>query len=95
MMQLQGKITFVGGGAMGEAIIGSLIRNGLLSPPQICVSEPLPPRREHLRHTFGVRTETDNGQAVGAGQHRRWRQRDHGDALAVANGVGADGFAGH
>ena len=64
MMQLQGKITFVGGGVMGEAIIGSLIRNGLLSPPQICVSEPLPPRREHLRHTFGVRTETDNGQAV-------------------------------
>ena len=64
MKQLQGKITFVGGGAMGEAIIGSLIRKEVLTPTQICVSEPVPPRRDFLNSTYGVTTETDNGQAV-------------------------------
>ena len=38
MKQLQGKITFVGGGAMGEAIIGSLISKQLLNPtPNLCL----------------------------------------------------------
>ena len=64
MKQLQGKITFVGGGAMGEAIIGSLISKQLLNPTQICVSEPVPTRREYLNSTYGVTTETDNSQAV-------------------------------
>ena len=64
MNQLQGKTTFIGGGAMGEAIIGSLIGNQLLSPTQICVSEPVPARREFLNNTYGVTTETDNAQAV-------------------------------
>ncbi len=64
MNQLQGNITFIGGGAMGEAIIGSLIGKGLLTPTQICVSEPVPARRDFLNSTYGVTTETDNGQAV-------------------------------
>ena len=64
MKQLQGKITFVGGGAMGEAIIGSLIGKKLLNPSQICVSEPVPTRRDFLNSTYGVTTETDNSQAV-------------------------------
>ncbi|MCZ0939424.1 MAG: pyrroline-5-carboxylate reductase [Caldilineaceae bacterium] len=64
MSQLHGKTTFIGGGAMGEAIIGSLISNRLLSPTQICVSEPVPARRELLNDTYGVATETDNARAV-------------------------------
>ena len=64
MNELQGKVTFIGGGAMGEAIIGSLLRKGLLKPAQICVSEPVPARREHLTGTYGVATETDNARAV-------------------------------
>ena len=64
MNQLQGKTTFIGGGAMGEAIIGSLIGQQLLSPTRICVSEPVPARREFLNNTYGVTTETDNAQAV-------------------------------
>jgi len=64
MTQLPGKTTFIGGGAMGEAIIGSLISNQLLSPTRICVSEPVPARREFLNTTYGVTTETDNAQAV-------------------------------
>ena len=64
MNQLQGNLTFIGGGAMGEAIIGSLIGKGLLTPTQICVSEPVPARRDFLNSTYGVTTETDNGQAV-------------------------------
>ncbi len=61
---LSGKTTFIGGGAMGEAIIGSLIAKRLLSPTRICVSEPVPARREFLNTTYGVTTETDNAQAV-------------------------------
>ena len=64
MSQLQGKTTFIGGGAMGEAIIGSLIGKKLLSPTQICVSEPVPARRDFLNNTYGVMTETDNAHAV-------------------------------
>ncbi|MDE0632051.1 MAG: pyrroline-5-carboxylate reductase [Caldilineaceae bacterium] len=64
MNQLHGKTTFVGGGAMGEAIIGSLIAKQLLSPSSICVSEPVPARREFLNTTYGVTTETGNAQAV-------------------------------
>ncbi len=64
MNQLQGNITFIGGGAMGEAIIGSLIGKGLLTPTQICVSEPVPVRRDFLNSTYGVTTATNNGQAV-------------------------------
>lgn len=64
MNQLQGKTTFIGGGAMGEAIIGSLVGNQLLAPAQICVSEPVAARREFLDSTYGVKTETNNAQAV-------------------------------
>ena len=64
MNQLDGKTTFIGGGAMGEAIIGSLIGNQLLDPAQICVSEPVAARREFLDSTYGVKTETNNAQAV-------------------------------
>ena len=64
MKQLQGKVTFIGGGAMGEAIIASLLRKELLNPPQICVSEPVPARRELLSGAYGVTTESDNRQAV-------------------------------
>lgn len=64
MNQLQSKTTFIGGGEMGEAIIGSLIGKQLLSPTQICVSEPVPARRDILNNTYGVTTETDNAQAV-------------------------------
>jgi len=64
MSHLHGKTTFIGGGAMGEAIIGSLISNQLLNPKQICVSEPVPARRELLNDTYGVTTETDNARAV-------------------------------
>ena len=64
MTQLHGKTTFIGGGAMGEAIIGSLINNRLLSPTQICVSEPVPARRKLLNDSYGVTTETDNARAV-------------------------------
>ena len=64
MSELEGKVTFIGGGAMGEAIIGSLLGKGLLKPAQICVSEPVPARREQLHGTYGVTTETDNAHAV-------------------------------
>ena len=64
MTQLHGKTTFIGGGAMGEAIISSLIGNQLLDPAQLCVSEPVAPRREFLTSAYGVTAETDNARAA-------------------------------
>ncbi len=64
MSELDGRVTFIGGGAMGEAIIGSLLSKGLLKPAQICVSEPVPARRDQLHSAYGVTTETDNARAV-------------------------------
>src|SRR5205823_11765647 len=37
----------------------------------------------------------DVAQALLGEEHRRRRQGDHGDPLAVADGLGADRFAGH
>lgn len=64
MKELQGKIAFIGGGAMGEAIIGSLIGKGLLSPDRISVSEPVPARRDFLSNTYGVATEAKSARSV-------------------------------
>ncbi len=64
MSELEGRVTFIGGGAMGEAIIGSLLGKRLLKAGQICVSEPVPARREQLRSAYGVVTETDNARAA-------------------------------
>ena len=48
------RISFIGGGNMAEAIISSVISNGLISPENLLVSEPLESRREHLSATYGI-----------------------------------------
>ena len=48
------RISFIGGGNMAEAIISSVISNGLISPENLLVSEPLENRREHLSATYGI-----------------------------------------
>jgi pyrroline-5-carboxylate reductase len=49
------KLGFLGGGVMGESIIGGVLRNGVAQPQDIAVCEIVAARRDHLARTHGVR----------------------------------------
>jgi pyrroline-5-carboxylate reductase len=62
------KISVIGAGAMGEAIIGGLLRRELVSAEQVLASDP---HEDHLREVqarHGIRTSIDNAAAVQWGQ---------------------------
>jgi pyrroline-5-carboxylate reductase len=55
---------FVGAGQMAEALIAGLLQAGLLPPDGIVATDPLQDRRDAIRTRYGVRTSSDNAQAV-------------------------------
>ncbi|WP_129670551.1 pyrroline-5-carboxylate reductase [Candidatus Chloroploca sp. Khr17] len=57
-------IAVIGPGAMGEAVIGGLLRQELVTPDQILVSHPREERRRELAATYGVHTSPDNAVAA-------------------------------
>lgn len=60
-MSLKGqKIGFLGGGAMGEALITGLLRTGLVAPTEIYVSDISSTRLDYLKQKLGVNTTSDN-----------------------------------
>jgi pyrroline-5-carboxylate reductase len=61
---LNKTITFVGPGAMAEAMIAGLIREGLAEPEHMLVTGPRAQRVEQLKEKFGVRPFTDNAEAA-------------------------------
>jgi len=61
---LNKTITFIGPGAMAEAMITGLIRQGLAEPEHLLVSGPRSQRVEQLKEKFGVRPFTDNADAA-------------------------------
>jgi pyrroline-5-carboxylate reductase len=62
------KVSFIGGGNMGEAIVSALINNHTCIPSDICVSEPLDTRRDYLKQKYGVRVTAANREAVGGAE---------------------------
>ena len=58
------KIAFIGGGAMAKAIIKGIIGGGLVAPEQIMVGEPTAAHAAALHADYGVKTTTDNKEAV-------------------------------
>jgi pyrroline-5-carboxylate reductase len=58
------RIAFIGGGAMGEAMVKCLLTKQVAVPQDIVVSEISPVRRELLSREYGVNTLSDNGKAV-------------------------------
>jgi pyrroline-5-carboxylate reductase len=60
------RITFIGGGTMGEAIIKVLVSKELIPPEQVTASEPRVDRCEELAQRYGINVTTDNVAAVGA-----------------------------
>lgn len=58
------KISFIGGGTMGEAIIKSLLTKGTAKPGDIVVSDVSKTRRDVLKKKHGVRVVSDNKEAA-------------------------------
>tara|TARA_B100001750_G_C15518320_1_gene609214 strand:+ start:738 stop:1571 length:834 start_codon:yes stop_codon:yes gene_type:complete len=53
------RVSFIGGGNMAEAIISSIISNGLIDPKNLLVSEPVESRREHLSLAYNISSYSD------------------------------------
>lgn len=58
------RIAFIGGGTMGEAMIGCLLNKNIAMPANIIVSDVRQSRRELLSREYGVRTLADNRKAI-------------------------------
>jgi pyrroline-5-carboxylate reductase len=58
------KIAFIGGGAMGEAMIRRLVTKKVATPRDVVVSDVSPERRRLLSRDHGVRALADNREAV-------------------------------
>lgn len=54
------NIGIIGGGNMGEAFAGAMIRAGIFRPFSITISDILPERLEYLKTTYGVNVNNDN-----------------------------------
>ena len=55
-MALRGKLGFIGGGRMGEALIQGILKSGILAPEDIHVTDPVAERRIFLAEAYGVKT---------------------------------------
>jgi len=58
------KITFIGGGVMGEAMLSAILDRGLSLPQAISVSDVSPARCRHLGQKYGVAVMNNNRQAI-------------------------------
>ena len=58
------KIAFIGGGNIGEAIIGALLEKKLCRQGDISVSDVSEPRREYLKKKYNITVTLDNKEAV-------------------------------
>ncbi len=54
------QIGFIGGGQMAEALIRGIIASGVYRNNDILVAEPNEFRRDHLAHTYSVKTYNSN-----------------------------------
>ncbi len=58
------RITFIGSGAMGEAMIKGMVAQEVVQAAQIMASDPVAARREQMKSQFGVTTSDTNLYAV-------------------------------
>ena len=58
------SIAFIGAGAMGEAMISSLLNSHTVEPKAVTASDPAPQRAKDLEARFGIHATTDNHAAA-------------------------------
>lgn len=61
------KISFIGGGNMGEAMVSAILDKGLAKPEAIWVSDVSDIRRKHLGQKYGVAVTNSNRQTAATG----------------------------
>lgn len=61
---LNKKIAFIGSGAMAEAMLSGLLRQGLAQPGNLHTADTRPERVNELQEKYGTRPFTDNHLAV-------------------------------
>lgn len=61
---MEGRIGFVGAGAMAEAIMCGLVRQQVVSPSQIVATDPLPERRALVASRYHVQTVVGDAAAA-------------------------------
>jgi pyrroline-5-carboxylate reductase len=54
------KMTFIGGGNMGEAMLAAVLEKGLAGPEDIGVAELSPERQDYLAERYGVKVTGDS-----------------------------------
>jgi len=59
------RIAVIGGGNMGSALVGGLVKNKIVPPGDVLVCEIDANRREHLRETYGVEVSESLEDAPG------------------------------
>jgi pyrroline-5-carboxylate reductase len=63
---LKAQLSIIGGGVMGEAILSCLINSQIYLPSDVCVSDPMPERRDLLAKKYGVQVTPNNLVAANA-----------------------------
>ena len=58
------RIAFLGGGAMGEAMIRGILAKGVAGAKNLVVSDISPVRRELLSKEYGINALVDNRAAI-------------------------------
>src|SRR3989442_5675514 len=58
------KITIIGGGNMGEALLAGFLADGVTTPAGLWVTDVVSDRLAALRQRYGVRTGNDNAAAA-------------------------------
>jgi pyrroline-5-carboxylate reductase len=61
-------IAFIGGGAMGEAMLAAVLQRVLAQPQEVWVSDIKEERRKHLHQKYGVGVTEDNAEAATRGK---------------------------
>ena len=60
------RLGFIGAGNMAQAIIGGVLKAGLVPAEEITASDALAETAEKVQKKFGIRTTTENKEAAGA-----------------------------
>jgi pyrroline-5-carboxylate reductase len=58
------KIAFIGGGVMGEAIIGALLNKGIVQAADVAVCDVVARRRRHLERTYRIKAVDSSAAAI-------------------------------
>ena len=59
------KLGFIGTGNMAGAIMGGIIREGIIAPEEIIGADILEAGRNRVRETYGINVTADNREAAG------------------------------